>query len=90
MTKIANIKNTIFSKDHVYIGRSSIYGNPFIIGKHGNRQEVIEKYKKLFIDRITNDPAYKRQVLSLKDKILVCHCKPLACHGDIIVEWLDK
>ena len=29
----------------VYIGRGSIWGNPFIIGKDGDRDEVIKKYE---------------------------------------------
>jgi len=28
----------------VYIGRPSLLGNPFKIGKDGTRQEVIQKY----------------------------------------------
>ena len=28
----------------VYIGRPSIWGNPFVIGKDGTRGEVVEKY----------------------------------------------
>ena len=29
----------------VYVGRPSIWGNPFVIGKDGSRAEVIEKYE---------------------------------------------
>ena len=29
-----------------YIGRPSIWGNPFVIGKDGTRGEVIEKYER--------------------------------------------
>ena len=28
----------------VYIGRPSVWGNPFVIGKDGTRAEVVEKY----------------------------------------------
>jgi hypothetical protein len=28
-----------------YIGRPSMWGNPFVIGKDGTRAEVVEKYE---------------------------------------------
>lgn len=30
---------------NVYIGRPSKWGNPFIIGRDGTREEVIDNYK---------------------------------------------
>jgi hypothetical protein len=77
-------------KYDVYIGRGSIFGNPFHIGKDGNREEVIEKYKKYFEKRIAEDCKFKNAVLSLKGKVLGCYCKPLKCHGDVIAEYLDS
>lgn len=32
-------------EDAVYIGRGSKWGNPFVIGRHGTRAEVIAKYE---------------------------------------------
>lgn len=26
----------------------------------------------------------------LRDKILVCFCKPLACHGDILINLIEQ
>lgn len=77
-------------EEYVYIGRGSLFGNPFIIGIDGNRNEVIEKYKDYFYDRIKSDSAFKESVLKLKNKRLGCYCKPKACHGDIIKEYLDE
>ncbi len=31
----------------------------------------------------------KEDVLALKGKTLGCHCKPAACHGDVIAEYLN-
>ena len=73
----------------IYIGRGSLFGNPFVIGKDGDRDEVIRKYKVWFNVRIKEQP-FKAAVLMLNDKKLGCYCKPLACHGDVIVEWLEK
>lgn len=88
MTKIVNHRNN--EKYDVYIGRNSIFGNPFIINRDGTRAEVVAKYKKYFYDRIETDLYFKNKVLALKGKTLGCFCKPLACHGDIIKEWLDE
>jgi hypothetical protein len=33
-------------KYDVYIGRPSKWGNPFVIGKHGDRAAVIRKYRE--------------------------------------------
>lgn len=88
ITKVINEK-TLEPYD-VYIGRKSLWGNPFVIDKHGNREEVIEKYKHYFYEKILTDPLKKTELRKLKGKILACHCKPLACHGDIIADYLNK
>jgi hypothetical protein len=30
----------------IYVGRPSKFGNPFVIGKDGTRQEVVNKYRE--------------------------------------------
>ena len=73
----------------VYIGRPSIFGNPFKIGRDGSREEVVEQYNEYFHERIESDPEFRKRVLALKGKRLGCYCKPLSCHGHIIVEYLE-
>jgi hypothetical protein len=85
-TKVVHIKDGY----DVYIGRPSIFGYPFIIGKHGSRYEVISKYKKYFYDLIETNEDFKNQIFSLKCKKLGCYCSPQKCHGDIIVEFLEN
>jgi len=75
--------------EDVYIGRGSPFGNKYIIGKDGNRQECIEKYKVWFYKRLKK-PRFKRAVEALRGRRLGCSCKPKACHGDIIVEYLER
>ena len=74
----------------VYIGRGSPFGNPYVIGPDGDRGEVIEKYRQYFLKRIEEDPIFKDNVIGLRGKTLACFCKPKACHGDIIIEWLNS
>ena len=73
-----------------YIGRGSVYGNPFIISKDNTREAVLLNFTKYFYDKVDKDPEFKKQVLLLKDCRLGCFCKPEACHGDIIAEYVNN
>ena len=86
MTTVVNIRK---AKYDIYIGRagkgqSGYYGNPFVLGKDGDRAEVLEKYKIHFDKRIKEDPEFREKILALRDQTLGCFCAPLACHGHII------
>lgn len=85
-TEVINIKT--YKGKSTYIGRGSPFGNPFPIRKNGTREEAIEKYRKWFHKKL-EDPEFKEKVLALKGMVLGCFCKPKACHGDVIKEWLD-
>ena len=70
------------SNNSVYIGRPSIWGNPFVIGRDGDRNEIIAKYKRW----LESSPALRaRAKVELKGKNLVCWCAPLPCHGDVLL-----
>jgi len=74
------------AKYDIYIGRGSKWGNPFIIGKDGDRNTVLMKYEKHVLSRqdlINSLP-------ELEGKILGCWCSPLPCHGDILKKLLYK
>ena len=66
----------------VYCGRPSIWGNPFEIGKDGNRKEVIAKFKKYLL---ANEELVDK-LPELRGKILGCWCAPKACHCDILAD----
>ena len=71
----------------IYIGRGSKWGNPFKIGEEdGNREEVIEKYREW----IVGQPHLMKALGELRGKILGCWCSPEACHGDVLIELLEK
>jgi uncharacterized protein YebE (UPF0316 family) len=81
MIKVVNVRTDEYD---VFIGRPSKWGNPFKIGRDGNRKEVLEKYRTYLI----NNKELMADITSLDDMVLGCYCKPKACHGDIIAEWL--
>ena len=68
------------SKYDVYIGRPSKWGNPYVIGPDGTREEVIQKYENW----ILRNPDLLAQVHTLEGKTLGCWCSPNACHGDVL------
>lgn len=69
----------------IYIGRPSPFGNPFVLGKDGNRKEVIEKYRAW----IQTQPDLLAQLHELKGKRLGCWCAPKLCHGHVLAELAD-
>lgn len=70
-------------KDAVYIGRPSKWGNPFVIGEHGTRFEVIQKYEEYLL----NSPELMSCIVKeLRGKDLVCFCAPHPCHGHVLMK----
>ena len=73
----------------VYIGRGSKWGNPFVIGADGTREEVIAQYR----DWILTRDELLESLGELEGKDLVCYCAPKPCHGDILINltwWKDR
>ena len=73
------------------IDRTTEFGNPFHIGpEYGNGEEVIEAYKQWFYARIEIDSDFEKAIKSLKGKTLGCWCSPKPCHGDVLIELIQK
>jgi hypothetical protein len=70
----------------VYVGRGSKWGNPFMIGKDGNRETVILKYK-LWLRR---QASLLEALGELRGKDLVCYCAPKSCHADHLLELANE
>ncbi len=70
-------------KFDILIDRRTIWGNPFIIGIDGTREDVIAKHKDWFYNS-TEAAHLRSKVHELKGKILGCWCAPLSCHGDTL------
>lgn len=86
--KVVNRKLHPFN---VYIGRGSPWGNPYVIGMHGDRAECIARYEVWLRERIAAEPErYAELFRYLTGKILGCFCSPKPCHGDVIVKiWWE-
>lgn len=66
----------------VYIGRPTHWANPFQIGLHGSRMDVLRRYCKA----VVRHPGLLRMIWGLRGKVLGCRCHPLPCHGEILAE----
>ena len=73
--------------DPVYIGRPSKWGNPFVIGKDGSREEVVQKYEEWLMK---HSRLVEQAKFELKGKDLVCYCAPAKCHGDVLVKIANQ
>lgn len=77
----------------VNIMRGTPFGNPFEIGKHGDRAEVVRLFRDLLWRRMQDDKAFSEQVKALHGRDLCCCCAPAACHGDVLASaaaWLNQ
>ena len=78
----------------VYIGRQnprlrlgrSKWANPFKIGRDGEREEVLAKYRAYLDTR----PDLLAALGELRGKTLGCWCKPESCHGDTLAALADS
>ena len=88
--KVWNINDPKVPGDAVYIGRAGKghdgrYGNPFRLGRHEPRGATLDRFKHW----LWNNPEALRRTMELRDKDLVCFCKPAPCHGDVYVACLN-
>ncbi len=94
------------NKNNFYIGRGSILGNPFTHdGKRSSlaklsfktAEEAINAYKLYFKEMYLTDIEFKNEFDKIfdlykngEDIYLQCFCYPKPCHGDVIIEELQK
>lgn len=92
MTRVVHCRKSQYD---VYIGRPSIWGNPYthIADKTtkaqfvvATREEAVAKYREYIESR----PELLLRLVELKGKVLGCWCSPLSCHGDVLVELVQK
>ena len=83
MPKVLNIYKDEVPDHAVYIGRPSKWGNPFVVGRDGDRDEVIGKYEAWLQTQPQLVGSIKTE---LRGRDLVCFCSPKSCHGDVILK----
>ena len=81
-TTVVNVRNDEYD---VFIGRPSVWGNPFMMGRDGTREECVRKYREWIQDQ----PHLLSRLSELRGKRLGCFCAPLLCHGTVLVDLAD-
>jgi hypothetical protein len=75
-----------------YIGRAngslpqSKWANPWVIGKDGTRDEVIDRYANW----IKTQPDLMAALPELRNKTLGCWCAPQRCHGHVLAQMVEE
>ena len=87
MPKVCNKYHNNARQGAVYIGRGSSFGNPFVIGKDGDRDAVCDKYEAMLLQ---NTELFSLVKTELKGKDLVCFCAPKRCHGDTLLRIANE
>ena len=85
--------------DTVKIDRTTKWGNPFVIGTDGTREECIDKYRRFVAgkaktareDVLASRRLVAEHVSDLKGKNLACWC-PMdgPCHADVLLELANR
>jgi Domain of unknown function (DUF4326) len=72
----------------VCVTRPSRWGNPFKIGKDGDRAQVIHLFETYARDRMAGEPGWLE---ALRGKDLACWCPPgEACHADMLLRLANQ
>ena len=94
---LANQRRSLLKLPSILIDRTTWLGNPFHMGKDGNRKEVIEKYKVYFDQKMIEDKEFRDKFYQMCkrykhcDQIqLVCWCYPAQCHGEVIKKAMEE
>ena len=86
----------MLDEDIVYIGRGSVWGNPFS-HKPGTKalhrvktvEMAIECYRQNLWARIQSGDVTLEMLRELDGKRLACYCAPNPCHGNVIVSAVN-
>lgn len=80
MIRVVNKRTHRPTPDDYYIGRPSPFGNPFVIGRDGDRAAVVEAYAAWVVEQ----PEIMARLPELAGRTLVCWCAPQECHGHVL------
>lgn len=71
----------------VLVDRRTPWGNPFILGKDGTREEVCEKFEQYALERCQQDPKWLEPLIG---KSLLCWCAPQRCHAETLLRMANE
>lgn len=69
----------------IAIDRTSEWGNPFVLGKDGDRDKVCDAFAVHYMQIAGR---FENAKSKLSGKVLCCHCYPERCHGNEMIDGL--
>lgn len=84
-TRVVNLSRRKFT---LYIGREwrylpkSKWHNPFHISEGQPRGSTLDRFEAYLRSR----PDLLADLHEIDDEVLGCHCRPEACHGDVLIK----
>jgi len=66
----------------VRVDRATPWGNPFVLGRDGDRETVIAAYRD---HHLPSRPDLLARLVELRGKALGCWCAPEGCHADVLI-----
>lgn len=69
--------------------KDSIWANHYKVKDYG-RDGAIVRYREELTERLKNDPELVNELLNLRGKNLGCWCTPEPCHGDVLIELIER
>lgn len=64
------------------VDRRTPYGNPYVLGRDGDRGQVCDAYEQALPHR--PELLARIEAGELTGRVLICHCYPQRCHGDAL------
>lgn len=89
MPRVLNQKDGRLPAGAIYVGRPTKWGNPYKVQMgqgatdRAKYQSVVNMYREWLLGQPHLVDAIKDE---LKGKDLVCWCKPMPCHADVLLE----
>ena len=68
----------------VRVDRETPWGNPFVVGRHGTRAQVIARYRRHLWRRIRAGETDLADLAALDGRDLACWCHPKPCHAAVL------
>lgn len=99
-----DLREWMDDEKNAYIGRAGVvfinkerfpktksdWANPYKVGTHGDKEEVLHMYEEYMRNRLEVEPELKERLKALRGKCLGCWCAPEKCHGDVLIRLLQE
>ena len=86
MARIVNLKHEpgAVARGAVRIDRRTAWGNPFVVGRDGTRDEVIARYRIELWRQIRSGEIALADLAAIAECDYACWCAPRRCHGEVL------